>query len=129
MELACILKSHLNLYILTLSCKVNDIMQLFNIFIQILYKTNNTLRLMILNMLCRITSFVLVYDCKLRIEICSLLQSVLYILFPESCLLKISGSGRKLILVPVFLVLPKVGSRPFSSSTTGTPFSYLSWWI
>ena len=42
---------------------------------------------------------------------------------------KISGSGRKLILVPVFLVLPKVGSRPFSSSTTGTPFSYLSWWI
>lgn len=33
MELACILKSHLNLYILTLSCKVNDIMQLFYIFI------------------------------------------------------------------------------------------------
>ena len=32
--------------------KVNNIMQLFNIFIQILYKTNNTLRLMILNMLC-----------------------------------------------------------------------------
>ena len=88
MELACILKSHLNLYILTLSCKVNDIMQLFNIFIQILYKTNNTLRLMILNMLCRIASFILVYDGKLRIEICSLLQSVLYILFLESCLLK-----------------------------------------
>ena len=43
---------------------------------------------MILNMLCRIASFVLVYDCKLRIEICSLLQSVLYILFLESCLLK-----------------------------------------
>ena len=33
MELACILESHLNLYILTLSCKVNDIMQLFYIFI------------------------------------------------------------------------------------------------
>ena len=39
-------------------------------------------------MLCLIASFVLVYDCKLRIEIRSLLKSVLYVLFLESSLLK-----------------------------------------
>ena len=36
---------------------------------------------------------------------------------------KISGSGRKLILVPVCLVLPSFGSSPSSSSMVGIPRS------
>ena len=36
---------------------------------------------------------------------------------------KISGSGRKLIFVPVFLVFPMVGRRPSISSIVGFPLS------
>ena len=39
---------------------------------------------------------------------------------------KIVSSGRKFTFVPVFLVFPSTGSRPSTSSTTGTPLSYLS---
>ena len=72
------LECHLYLNAVCFPFQVNRIMQDFRTVVQILDKSNDTVRLMIGNILDLCTSFILKANSQFRIQICSLMKSALY---------------------------------------------------
>ena len=72
------LECHLYLNAVCFPFQVNRIMQDFCTVVQILDKSNDTVRLMIGNILDLCTSFILKANSQFRIQICSLMKSALY---------------------------------------------------
>ena len=82
------LECHLYLNAVCFPFQVNRIMQDFCTVVQILDKSNDTVRLMIGNILDLCTSFILKMNGQFRIQICSLMKSALYFCCRKSCLFK-----------------------------------------
>ena len=82
------LECHLYLNAVYFPFQVNRIMQDFCTVVQILDKSNDTVRLMIGNILDLCTSFILKANSQFRIQICSLMKSALYFCCRKSCLFK-----------------------------------------
>ena len=82
------LECHLYLNAVCFPFQVNRIMQDFRTVVQILDKSNDTVRLMIGNILDLCTSFILKMNGQFRIQICSLMKSALYFCCRKSCLFK-----------------------------------------
>ena len=82
------LKCHLYLNTVCFPFQVNRIMQDFRTVVQILDKSNDTVRLMIGNILDLCASFILKMNGQFRIQICSLMKSALYFCCRKSCLFK-----------------------------------------
>ena len=72
------LECHLYLNAVCFPFQVNRIMQDFRTVVQILDKSNDTVRLMIGNILDLCASFILKTNSQFRIQICSLMKSALY---------------------------------------------------
>ena len=68
--------------------KINDIMKHFRIFIQILYKTTDSIFLMIYDMFDFLATAVLINDRKFRIQICRLMHTAFDLILFESRLFK-----------------------------------------
>ena len=126
MEFVAILKSDLHADSIRLSAKINDIMEFFCIFIDVLDKADNAVRFVILDMLDFFFSSVLINDGQFGIQIGRLMHTALDLVLFEIGLFKNLGIRQEIDLCPGLLVLPMVGSRPFSSAITGCPCSYLS---
>ena len=82
------LECHLYLNAVCFPFQVNRIMQDFRAVVQIFDKSNDTIRLMIGNILDLCTSFILKANSQFRIQICSLMKSALYFCCRKSCLFK-----------------------------------------
>ncbi|CDA24312.1 putative uncharacterized protein [Roseburia sp. CAG:197] len=88
MKFACILKSDFYRNVLTLAFKIDDIMKCFNITVQILYKSNNSIRFMKFNMLYFRFSPVFIDYGKCWIQVCRLVHTAFDIFFLKPCLFK-----------------------------------------
>ena len=82
------LECHLYLNAVCFPFQVNRIMQDFRTVVQIFDKSNDTVRLMIGNILNLCTSFILKMNGQFRIQICGLMKSALYFCCRKSCLFK-----------------------------------------
>ena len=111
MELAGILECRFHLNAFTFPFEVNDIMQHFEIIVQIFDEPNDSIRLMKLNVLCFRLSPVLIYDRQFRVQISGLMHPALNIIFPESGLLKNFWIWKKIDLRSGLLCLPDLWKK------------------
>ena len=111
MELAGILECRFHLNAFTFPFEVNDIMQHFEIIVQIFDEPNDSIRLMKLNVLCFRLSPVLIYDRQFRVQISGLMHPALHIIFPESGLLKNFWIWKKIDLRSGLLCLPDLWKK------------------
>ena len=88
MKFTGILKRSLNLDAFALTLKINDIMKHFKIVIEILNKSNDSIRLMKLNMLHLRLSAILIDDRECRVQVSSLMHMAFDIIFLKTSLLE-----------------------------------------
>ena len=104
--------------------EINRIVDCLFVLIQIAHKTNNAVRLVIRQVLLFSIAQIGKINGKRRVQICSLMETAFDLCCGKRVFSKISGSGRKLMRVPLFFVFPIFGSSPSSSSScTATPRS------
>ena len=94
--------------------------------VQVPYKPYDPVRFVVFDLFCRLKPAVLEIDRQLGIQVGCLVKSALYLLRAETCLFKDLVVGQEIDRSTSLFVLPVFGRRPPSSSTTGTPLSYLS---
>ena len=87
-ELIDILENRLHLDALGLSFEVDRVVNRLALGIQILDKPDQSIRLMVGNLLFRFFSLICKMNRQFRIQICSFVKSALDFLLPESCLFK-----------------------------------------
>ena len=88
MKLIGILKCSFHGDAFALSLEINHVMQYFCFLIQITDKSDDSFFFMINDMLRLLTAQILIYNCQIRIQICSLMQTAFYFILFESCLFK-----------------------------------------
>ena len=106
-----ILKGSFHLNAFRLSFKINRLMDDFLLFIEFFNKSQDSIRLMISDLLRFTAPSVFIYNCQGRIQVSRLMHTALYLFSPEAGLFKDRIVRKEVYLCPGFSCLCNPGQK------------------